>query len=112
MEVNDALFLGWNLTQLSTLVGILIATGWVKQSVQRRYISQTRMDRGARDALLKITARSYGLQRCPLATTAVRSKWSSSFATSPASMQACTAMLSTHSNNSTPSRWRKVYKVL
>ncbi len=40
---------------LVAFVGILIATGWVKQSVQRRYISQTRMDRGARDALLKIT---------------------------------------------------------
>ena len=40
---------------LLAFVGILIATGWVKQSVQRRYISQTRMDRGARDALLKIT---------------------------------------------------------
>lgn len=36
-------------------VGLIIATGWVKRSIQRRYIHHTRMDRGARDALLKIT---------------------------------------------------------
>ncbi len=40
---------------LVAFVGILIATGWVKQAVQKRYIRHTRMDRGARDALLKIT---------------------------------------------------------
>jgi small-conductance mechanosensitive channel len=40
---------------LIAFVGIMIATGWVKRSVQRRYIRHTRMDRGARDALLKIT---------------------------------------------------------
>jgi len=40
---------------LIAFVGILIATGWVKQAVQKRYIRHTRMDRGARDALLKIT---------------------------------------------------------
>ena len=40
---------------LIAFVGILIGTGWVKQAVQKRYIRHTRMDRGARDALLKIT---------------------------------------------------------
>jgi len=40
---------------LVAFVGLLIATGWVKQAVQKRYIRHTRMDRGARDALLKIT---------------------------------------------------------
>jgi small-conductance mechanosensitive channel len=40
---------------LIAFVAILIATGWVKQAVQKRYIRHSRMDRGARDALLKIT---------------------------------------------------------
>lgn len=40
---------------LVAFAAILIATGWVKQAVQKRYIRHTRMDRGARDALLKIT---------------------------------------------------------
>jgi potassium efflux system protein len=34
---------------------LMIATGWVKRTIQRRYIQHTKMDRGARDALLKIT---------------------------------------------------------
>jgi small-conductance mechanosensitive channel len=34
---------------------LMIVTGWVKRTIQRRYIQHTNMDRGARDALLKIT---------------------------------------------------------
>jgi small-conductance mechanosensitive channel len=40
---------------MTAFVAIMIATGWVRQAVQKRYIRHTRMDRGARDALLKIT---------------------------------------------------------
>jgi small-conductance mechanosensitive channel len=34
---------------------ILIVTGWIKRAIQRRYIQRSQMDRGARDALTKIT---------------------------------------------------------
>jgi len=34
---------------------LMIVTGWAKRTIQRRYIQHTNMDRGARDALLKIT---------------------------------------------------------
>jgi small-conductance mechanosensitive channel len=40
---------------MTAFAAIMIATGWVRQGVQKRYIRHTRMDRGARDALLKIT---------------------------------------------------------
>jgi potassium efflux system protein len=40
---------------MTAFVAIMIGTGWVRQAVQKRYIRHTRMDRGARDALLKIT---------------------------------------------------------
>jgi small-conductance mechanosensitive channel len=40
---------------LVAFAGLMMATGWVKRTIQRRYIQHTKMDRGARDALLKIT---------------------------------------------------------
>ena len=40
---------------LVAFASLMILTGWVKRTIQRRYIQHTKMDRGARDALLKIT---------------------------------------------------------
>ena len=40
---------------LLAFLAILIITGWIKRSIQRRYIQRTQMDRGARDALITIT---------------------------------------------------------
>jgi small-conductance mechanosensitive channel len=40
---------------LVAFFAILIVTGWIKRAIQRRYIQRSQMDRGARDALIKIT---------------------------------------------------------